>query len=500
MPARPIRVKIKNELGNPTTLPEGEQYLRFSGQGPDVLILCPGPHPQICVPLLPGTGQIFLLHAPDFEIQMPPSWHAAIPPTWKRVNQAEALDLLQHVQILQYTPASRMFPSLFEPILARQAKCLGPPRPLEIWIPGSDRALIVRELCHAALTLGYIPQTVPQDLEASAMRNALEQSRPGVFVSINFNGLDSFGENQALLEAASVPVAVWCVDNPFHLLSAQKNLLWKRLPIFVTDDWFLEPLAALGVRASHLPLGVSPEFFAPAQNCPTGNDVAFVGRSRFPDRDRFFAACSVPADIQAEALAQEGRSAHFGWWQQRLGHSAWPGNDVRRIGFGAEKTSESWRTRVLQHLATTNSLHIVGDSDWATLVPAATLCRPVDYYSGLANVYRQASFSLNLTSLLLPNGLTQRNFDVWACGGFLLTDASLGLKIFPKELTLPVTFESPEHASELVAEHAHLLHRKEELRKAWQHHILTEHTYVTRLELMLKTITEGSVMTAAHPA
>jgi spore maturation protein CgeB len=101
----------------------------------------------------------------------------------------------------------------------------------------------------------------------------------------------------------------------------------------------------------------------------------------------------------------------------------------------------------------------------------------VDYYSGLAEIYREASFSLNLTSLLLPHGLTQRHFDVWACGGFLLTDDTPGLKIFPQELARAVTFETPEQAAELLRSLAAAPLRKEELRRAWQEHILEEHSY-----------------------
>lgn len=487
MPARPIRVKLKNELGISTTLPEGEQHLHLHGQGKDLLITCPGPDPALCAKHAAG-GRVYLLHVPQFEDQLPRSWHAAIPADWERVSLEAAHRLLPAARVLHYAPASRLFPSIFAPLLARLQRPAHAYPAKSLWLPGPDNGLIIPELAHAASAMGLTPRFLPERLSSQELARALDQERPKLFLSVNFHGLDSYGENQAMLEAARVPVEVWCVDNPLHLLTDQKNQMWKRLPLLVTDDWFVKPLRALGADARHLPLAASPRFFGPGPSCPAGQDLSFVGRSAFPDRDRFFAACRVPQDLAREAHGLRGRQAHFGWWRDRLpALTLWPGNEVRILGLGAETASAAWRQRCLAALSEAVALTVIGDERWRTLVPRARLLPPVDYYRGLAKIYREASFSLNLTSLLLPHGLTQRHFDVWACGGFLLTDDTPGLKIFPQELTQGVTFETPEQAAELLHSLAASATRKEELRRAWQAHILAEHTYATRL----KTILEG---------
>ncbi|NCC05528.1 MAG: glycosyltransferase family 1 protein [Proteobacteria bacterium] len=140
-------------------------------------------------------------------------------------------------------------------------------------------------------------------------------------------------------------------------------------------------------------------------------------------------------------------------------------------------------------------LTVVGDEQWRALLPGTSIHPPVDYYSGLADTYRNASFSLNLTSLLLPHGLTQRHFDVWACGGFLLTDNTPGMNIFPRELAQAVTFSSPKEAAELLRALAADPKRKEDLRRAWQMHILEEHGYCRRLASITRDITPSSSTT-----
>lgn len=481
-----MRVKLKSELGISTTLPTGEQYFHVLGHGKDVLVTCPGPDPALCARLLPGNGKVFILRLPDFDDQMPGSWHAAIPAGWEFVSLEKAKSLIPEVRVVHYTPATRLLPSVYASLLARLSPLPALAKQKSIWLPGPDNGLLIPDLSLAARSLGLTARQLPARISPSALARILEQERPKLFLSVNFHGLDPFGENQALLEAAGVDVAVWCVDNPLHLLTNQKNQLWKRLPLFMTDDWFVPVLRALGSDARHLPLATSPHYFAPNAICPDAQDVSFVGRSSFPDRDRFFAACRIPEALAREAEGLTGRAAHFGWWRKRLPEvPLWPGNAVRLLGLGAETASAAWRQRCLQALAEATALTIVGDEAWHGLVPAARVMPPVDYYAGLARVYRTASFSLNLTSLLLPQALTQRHFDVWACGGFLLTDDPPGLRIFPRELTREVTFGSPQEAVERVRGLAATPRRKEELRHAWQEHILANHTYAHRLRAIL---------------
>ncbi len=457
----------------------------MAGSGAALVLWGLGPDSAASARLCPAADRVFWIEAPDFEAQMPPQWRAGIPPAWTRVDPERALDLAKSARTLIYTPNARLFPSFWQPLIARLRATSRAPRARTIWLPGPDHALVAPELAKAALQLDFSPRRLPAALSADELTRLLDREAPALFLSVNFHGLDPYGENQARLEAAGVAVAVWCVDNPFHLLSAQKNRLWKKLLLAVTDDWFMAPLRELGARAIHLPLATDSDIFPPGPPCPHGRDLLFVGRNRFPDRDAFFAASAAPEALLQTARRLPGRQAHFGWWREQLGGSLWPGPNVRNIGLGAELTSEAWRVGVLRELAQTEDLTIVGDAAWAELVPAARLRPPVDYYAGLAQAYRQASFCLNLTSLLLPHGLTQRHFDVWASGGFLLTDATPGLDIFPPELTREIRFDTPAQARARLRDLAARPARKDELRRAWREHILAAHTYAHRLRRIM---------------
>ena len=89
------------------------------------------------------------------------------------------------------------------------------------------------------------------------------------------------------------------------------------------------------------------------------------------------------------------------------------------------------------------------------------------------------------TSPLLPRGLTQRHFDVWAAGGVLATDATPGLDLFPKALTRPMTFTGPGDIGRRARELARDTALRAELRAGWREELLARHLYTHRLSRLL---------------
>lgn len=324
---------------------------------------------------------------------------------------------------------------------------------------------------------------------------------PSLFFSVNFHGLDKFGENFAVLHAKGVPVAVWCVDNPWNLLSGLRDAYWKKTYLFVTDPSFIPGLKAHGAQhVSFLPLAADPTVF----NCksartanadPVTSPFVFVGRSAFPDRQRFFVGQAVPEPSLKKSLdlTRSGIRTDFAWWLNELEPgkntaTLWPGSAARRASLGADEASLAWRTACLAQAASVG-LTVHGDDDWEDLLPGnAALRGPVDYYHGLASIYANAPFSLNMMSFLLPHGLNQRHFDVWASGGFCLMDNCPGLDIFPSDLTTPVSFRRPGEISAIARQFTQDRKSKTALAQAWRDLILGEHTYAVRMRSLTKSV------------
>ena len=547
MTTRPQRARITTELGMLQTPPEGPAQFVRQGRGAHVLLLGVGPDPAQAAAMLPPGRAVYVMEAPGFKTQMPPQWHAALPGHWRFLDPADLDEfLITGAQLWVYRPGVRLFPSFWGPVLGRCLFLAGlgagaalPCPERSVLLPGSEGDLLVRELASALAGAGLDVRVLPPRRTAELVPPLLRERRPALFLCVNFKGLDPFGELFHLLDAARVPVCVWCVDNPFHLVSGLRSPFWTRTRLAVTDASFAPALRLHGAReVLHLPLAACPELFAPrgggwaagvggggadsgrpggggaapgSHSAPApvrsgppgpgatgatpepdlglGQRMVFVGRSQFPGRDKFFAGSTVPRwqwDA-ARAMLGAGGRPDYHWWAERLDiWPLWPGAEARRIGAGADAAGRELRAACLEAAAPLG-LTVYGDQGWAERLPAgATLRPPVDYYAALPAIYRQAAWTLNATSLLLPHGLTQRHFDVWAAGGLLLTDATPGLALFPEELTREIRFATPADLPALARRLAPGTPLRHDVQTAWRTEILTRHTYAHRVAALLE--------------
>lgn len=514
MDIRPERIRIKNELGKSQSLLAGTDRFDRFGNGPDVLVLGLGPEPaltgEVVATCMPHASTVYYLECPEFVAQMPEGWHNAIPAHWKALSPADCTpDLLSRSTVLLFTQNPRLFPSFWGPLVAaaqlahlRSAVHTNSPVNTAVQrcviLPGDETGLLIRELHSAFTDAGWQVVRLAVDDAAAALPGIVAHTRPALFFSVNGQGLDMYGERQNLLQAAGCAVGIWCVDTPWHILSGFKTPVWKQAHLFVTDHTFIPAIEAAGARTvTHLPLATDPTLFAheKTQTHDTAADitalhdrVVFVGRSEFPHRSKYFSGITPPDALLEEAkqMLQRGERPDYHWWaEQEHTRTFWP-DTPRNIGAGAEAITRHWRARCLLH-AIPYHLTVFGDAGWQQLVPQLDDLRPpVDYYTSLAPIYRHASVSLNCTGMLLPGGLTQRHFDVWAAGGLLLTDATPGMHIFPRHLVEAVSFR---RAEELPSRINHVLGNRymaDQLRSAWRAHILAEHTYNHRVDAVLR--------------
>ena len=501
--ARPRRPHIVAPQGNTITLNSGAQaFERLCAGQEAVFLMGLGPDLACLKELAKPQTSIFWCEHPDFIEQLDtltPGWRTGLPEHWQRIFPEDLSSLPVQSAIFFYRQNTQLFPEFWGPLRARVlARRLGlgqQARARSILLPGDEHALLIRELAAAFAAEGFCVHCIHPARMDAELPALLQRERPALCLSVNLRGLDPKGGHFHLLRACEVPVAIWMADNPWHLLSSLREAWWTQAHIYVTDTSFLQALRAAGAqKAFHLPLACNPEW---AQNtqCEQSiqvNPLVFVGRSSFPGRRSFFAASRLPPEALREALAlleAAGPVPDFHWWMRRLGiQRPWPGNAVRRAGLGAEECSlvrrAQWLKAALHH-----GLTVYGDAAWSEILPElADLRPPVDYYAALPKLYAQARYSLNITSLLLPSGLTQRHFDVWIAGGFLLTADTPGLEIFPAELQREIVLPHPCRLNEAVTRFENDPALRANLQHAWKSCLLDRHTYRHRVQALCESI------------
>ncbi|HZF61984.1 MAG TPA: glycosyltransferase [Desulfovibrio sp.] len=536
---RPQRVRLPDFTGRAVSLPDGPEAWTCRGEGDAVLLLGLGPKsganlPQV-LPLLADAPAVYWLESPlvaraleawRLEAEILP--REPLPAHWRAVTAEQAVALAGQCRRCIYSPGLRLDPDFWGPLLGRVDAALAlpvsaarasAPKTAEgvrgpVLLPGDDGQLLHQELRTALAECGFGPvvDALPQPVSGMGgaqagreddflprWRDLLQGGKPAFLLSVNLRGLDADGRVFELCRALGIPVVLWFVDNPWHVLSGLRLPWWRDAHIFVTDAGFVDDLKAYGAgRVFHLPLAVAPHMWRDLPDfAPSSISIGpplFVGRSAFPEKERFFAAASVPQALEAEAArlleASTGPkdAPHFFWWHDKLGGSLWPGYDARRPGLGAERCAQANRRRWLFAAgAGKGGLRIIGDDGWKPLLPGMEILPPVDYYTALPEAYARAEAVLNVTSLLLPQSLSQRHFDVWASGGLLLSDATSGLEIFPAELTEPMTLRGP---SDFMARCAWFQAHPQaayDLRRAWRGHLREQHGYEQRIQQIIET-------------
>lgn len=488
-----------------------------------IIFLGLGPQPELLPKLAAEFGPVEILYCEcsAFSSQMLTKrrdWQASIPEQWRAQSPAQVADLLQQakdnaniaLRVYCYRQNLSLFPEFWGPVLgqlnAALLLCSSEQRPLHpqartIVLPGQPGALLFAELTHAIRECGYQPLPLWEEnpelpVDSPAFQQCLAKP-PAAFLSVNLRGLDALGKRFYLLEAMGVPVALWFVDNPWLILSALRSPWWKQATLFVTDPSFVPGLLACGAtKVEFLPLGASPACMKPEKAAWSGElqRLCFVGSTAFREHRAYFAAAQQVSAVHAQALQVEERFQNpgFHWWAAALGltpQNLWPGTDVRQAGMGAQAAGLRLRTRWLK-AALPYGLSVFGDVEWAELLGTPTH-GPVDYYHQVPALYQQAEYILDIPTLLLPQALNQRHFDVWQAGGFLLSVPNPGLDLFPAELTSPICVPTSEHLQVKLEQFTSSPAQKIELQHAWQEE-LRKHTYQDRIQSLLHRLAQSS--------
>lgn len=336
--------------------------------------------------------------------------------------------------------------------------------------------------------------------------------RPLAFVfSINFFPAISY-----TCERLKVPYVCWTVDSPVpELFSNALRNTYNRIFLFDRAQYdFFSPVNPPCIH--YLPLAADVKHFENVVLSMTdedytayGAEVSFVGslyteKCRYDsltlsDRTRGYVdglmkaqlqvfGCNLIPDALTESVISEIASADPDFYH---------GEDLRDgamrylaahqyIGM---KLAALERERILKRLSDHFPVALYTRSD-ASSLPRVDCRGGVSTLTEMPKVFQASRINLNMTIRPIETGLSQRIWDVLACGGFLLTNYQAEIPdyfVVGKDLE---TYESMEELEEKVQ--YYLTHEEERIEIAISGYEKTaaSHTYEMRLAQMIKILSE----------
>lgn len=320
---------------------------------------------------------------------------------------------------------------------------------------------------------------------------------PDLVLSINQVGCDLEGYILSSIKAASIPSAIWYVDNPFALLPGGDGTMVRDATLLACfDASYVKRLQQVtGVPSVHLPHGTNPRRFHPPSSTPSQPewDITFVGSLSLDMAKRQIRALEkeVPLFVgfvseMAEKLSESKvetiedfftrLAPSFGIdWDHLPAHL----REKMRI---ASETGASAKRRLVIVLALKDlGIRVIGGPEWGDYLASDRVLPPVDYLTGLCRIFQKSRINLNISRLQLRSGVNQRIFDVPASGGFLLTDRTRELENYLEPDQEVAVYEDDQEATDKSA--YYLSHEGEriEIAERARKRVLQEHTFAHRM-------------------
>lgn len=158
------------------------------------------------------------------------------------------------------------------------------------------------------------------------------------------------------------------------------------------------------------------------------------------------------------------------------------------LGF---KIAQVQRQRALIELSKHFQVNVFSNSDVSDLVRVRYM-GSVDYWSELPKVFRESKINLNFTIPNIKSGIPLRVWDVLGSKGFLLTNYQAEIPLYFKEGEDLVCFDGIEDLKEKVAYYlAHEQERREIAQNGYEK-VKRYHSYVNRIQEMLRVIEENA--------
>jgi spore maturation protein CgeB len=336
----------------------------------------------------------------------------------------------------------------------------------------------------------------------SALSRAIQQERPQFLLSVNMKGFDGEGIVAGLAARFGIPAAVWFVDDPHPILLHQKSFVNSSIVAFSWERAYIPWLAKQGFGSVHyLPLATDPSLFPIGRASSFGAEVGFVGSAmgrNFLDEiaRRFLWRKELEPLVTAaaEALCSDASLSISEILRRTCSDRGipLPYTDDKNLTWLCSyiiHTASMLQRKKIVGACIPRGIQTFGDPEgWKGLFGETIKTHPsIDYRHALADVYRGIGVNINITSRQMRSAVNQRVFDIPLCGGFVLSDHQADLD----ELFEPDEVARYDSAETIVDKIDYFISHSAErsaISDRARKKILGEHTYVHRIDSILKSL------------
>ena len=304
----------------------------------------------------------------------------------------------------------------------------------------------------------------------------LHEVKPDIVFSYDYFPLISM-----ICEMNQVPYAAWIYDCPMYTLLSKTNISNNNY-IFCFDRLFAERLIRVGIpNVYHFPLAGDTALYARAKRKRDESiyscDISFVGGLYNGEKNRLL---TTKLSEYAEGYVEGLLCAQNEVCGYNMIRDALPMQIAEEITEKCDiELNDAYTTDVFQMAADAINMKLTArdrENILATLterydvtlysnselperlrMSKRLICKgAVDYCDEMPLIFHNSKINLNITSRTIESGISQRVFDILACGGFCLTNYQPEIDEFfedGKELVMYTDVEDMLNKVEYYLEH-----------------------------------------------
>lgn len=349
--------------------------------------------------------------------------------------------------------------------------------------------------------LGHKVKLLSPQTEAGVLKKIIAEFKPDLAFALDNDGL-----NPGLFIELKIPHIAWFLDNPLYWLG--KAYTSPYYVAFVHDKVYVNRLKKKGFkRVFYLPLGTNPAIFSGLEltledQKKYGCNISFVGNSIHDYYRKYRQWIKDPEDrmIADKAIQVQTQNPLIDFSsvlesvQESFGHSLTfkePIDEEILIMCMEGVASSGIRREMLEEIAYLG-LSVYGDEGWESLLNGKMkFFKPIPYSrDGLAKLYLASKINLNISRVQFKSAINQRPFDISCAGRFILTDYRRDLgELFDLGREM-ICFRDKKELRDLAEYFLRHPEERREIAKKAQKRTLGEHTYLHRIERLIKTVRE----------